>query len=379
MLRKLLSFLLSLFIILPYCIQTFAADEYKYDQNISALLHDAFLSNYDDSQYGGAYIGDNNQLVINLPEDDAKSQKSFIDAANSKMRGSDAQGRIETKYVTYTMDILKKVVNTITLNMQKLNVSGVGIDEENNCIVIDAPSEIDADKLKSSILSLVSEQKVKFNADAIQVNKSDLTIEPTVQVRPGRSCRVNTGTGTVTCGAIIEYSGQYHNRNVFIIPGHMCALGSSVCVGNYLLGTVIQRRYGGAYDFAYVLNNGHSCPSVLPNGETLPTNVYYNPPQNLSVTAYGATSGRQTGRILQTNYSYTTSSGAVMSGMLKTSYKAINGDSGAPVWSGSTVGMQSASALGSSGQWTSSSFSICTVMYNLIRRYSTYDIELEVF
>ena len=164
-----------------------------------------------------------------------------------------------------------------------------------------------------------------------------------------------------------------------MVLGHAVSINDKVYIGNDLLGTVIEREFGKQYDFAYVENSGNKITNKLPNGDTLPYgSAYNNPPKNLSVSAYGCVSGKQSGKILLTNYSCV-ASGTTVTGMLKTSYKAVGGDSGAPVWSGSPVGMQSLSALGSNGEWTKNSYSVCTVLYELCKRGSAHDIYLATF
>ena len=166
----------------------------------------------------------------------------------------------------------------------------------------------------------------------------------------------------------------------FLIPGHAVALYDKVYIGNTLLGTVIERAFQNQYDFAYVENNGNTATNKLPNGNTLPLgSAYSDPPQGLNLSAYGCVSGKQSGKILSVNYSNSID-GVAVKGMLKTSYKAVHRDSGAPVWSSdSPIGMQSASALSSNGASVSGSFTICTVLYEICKRGSVHDIYLTIF
>ena len=115
------------------------------------------------------------------------------------------------------------------------------------------------------------------------------------------------------------------------------------------------------------------------DGTTIPygSPITY-PTQYLNITMYGDTSGKKTGQITLTNQSYTIQ-GITFSGMLQTSNVSVGGDSGAPVWADAPVGMIVGATL-SNGNWVpGSSFSVCSVLENLTRRYSTYDIYLSTF
>lgn len=80
-----------------------------------------------------------------------------------------------------------------------------------------------------------------------------------------------------------------------------------------------------------------------------------------SVTAYGATSNKQSGFILNNDFSYTLNGVAITHGV-KASFKAASGDSGAPVTvyyanNGRCIlGLQSAIHLDSNSNWTYSMY-----------------------
>lgn len=105
---------------------------------------------------------------------------------------------------------------------------------------------------------------------------------------------------------------------------------------------------------------------------------YTYPPTGLSVSAYGSVSGYQTGKILASNYTEKYN-GVTMTNMLKTSYKAVHGDSGAPIWGGnSAVGMQSASHLRNNA-WYDGAYSICMPMSTVCNRTSSTNFWLTTF
>lgn len=367
-----------------------------YSQDVSVELLDDFLSNYNDSMYGGAYIGDNGQLVVNLLEEN-EQQQEFINEKNTEMKkmrfSTDELSKIDVTYVEYSMEFLKKILDKLYPYMSELGIIGMGIDEMNNRIVIDAKPEFSEIEMKLKLttemekeINLESEKsnyQISYLADyeLFEINRLNGTLEDTASVKAGTKVWEDSDFPfTVAWGALIEFSGEHKGKNVFLVPGHAVEVGDTVKIGNTTLGKVIVKHYGGIYDFAYVENAGNTFTSKLPNGENLPvTSAYSNPPQNLSVTAYGSVSGKQTGKILLTNYQGVDSNGVSYYGMLKTSYKAIKGDSGGPVWSGSPVGMQSRAYL-VYGEWDEDeSFTTCTVLANLCNRYSTYDIFIQTF
>lgn len=152
------------------------------------------------------------------------------------------------------------------------------------------------------------------------------------------------------------------------------------------MGTVMWSKLNYGVDCAFVkkpavglFTDSWKFTDSLPDGQTLPLgSPYTEPPQGLIVSAYGSVSGYQTGKILATYYTETYD-GVTMTNMLKTSYKAVHGDSGAPVWGGgAAVGMQSASAL-SNGQWVSGSYTICMPMFTVCARVSDTNFWLTTF
>jgi hypothetical protein len=381
MIKKILSLMLCLTLLMSSVGFVSASDntgEQIYDQHSSVLLLEKFLEKYDASEYGGAFIDDDGHLVIRLLPSDNAEQIEYIysiQVGNDDLNGS----IVECQTAQHSLKYLVDIVDILTPHLVDLGVLGAGTDEKNNCVVIDAPTS-DTESIASirtGVMNILSDAGLDVDDSTIAINECEgLSVQATSTYNPGSSIN---GAYTLGWGATLEY-GTYSGQTVFLVPGHAVSLGSTISFGTTTIGSVIARQFGGLYDFAYVLNsNGHSVSSTLPNGTTLPLGAYASPPQGLSVTAYGATSHLQTGTILLTNYSDTVN-GTALTGMFKTSYKAVVGDSGAPVWNGSAIGMQSTSALSSTGAWVSgSSYSICTSIYRLCVRGSAYDIYLSTF
>lgn len=181
MLKKQLAVLFSVFLLLSIPNSEFAgtAERKQYQQDSSVQLLQDFLIEYDDSEYGGAYIGSNGQLVLNLVENNA-GQLAYISQKNNMVK-TDTNKPIEVRYVKYTMEYLKNIVDKITPHLSELGLLGVGIDEENNCIVLDAGPDYNSSAAQQKIFrntELLTNHNTNSNsADLFVVNQTDLTIE----------------------------------------------------------------------------------------------------------------------------------------------------------------------------------------------------------
>lgn len=102
-------------------------------------------------------------------------------------------------------------------------------------------------------------------------------------------------------------------------------------------------------------------------------------PVNTVVNCYGAVSGKESGVILSNNYNATVQ-GVALTDMVKTSYCAQSGDSGAPVtktmnyWDGreNLMGLHSASAVDGDGNW------IPGVSFSMFSKITNITSELDV-
>lgn len=208
MLKKQLAVFLLLFI--PNSAFAGAADRKQYQQASSVQLLQDFLTEYDDSEYGGAYIGSNGQLVLNLVENNA-GQLAYISQKNNMVK-TDANKPIEVRYVKYTMEYLKNVVDKITPHLSELGLLGVGIDEEKNCIVLDAGPDYNFSAVQQKICRntelLINHNMNSNRADLFVVNQTDLTIENTAA----------------------ENSVQKEQRVSVLLQQHGCSRGSAHAV-----------------------------------------------------------------------------------------------------------------------------------------------------
>lgn len=349
-----------------------------YDQEASVECLNRFLSEFDETEYAGAYIDDFGGLVINLLENNHE-QIEFINNENDFLFINKIDTRVRYDFAKNSLSYLKSVVKKFEEHLSPDGVFSVSIDEEKNKIVLDMYCTSDMEEKSALKLeNLINSLGYCTDDEMFNINKTDCVLQTTASIRPGSKFKIGSSSFTVAWGAKIEHSGGNKGKYVFLIPGHCSSVNNSVYFGSTYVGKVIERDFGGSYDVGYVENSNHSMGAVFSNAETLPYgSPYRNPPQGLIITSYGSVSGKQSGKILQTNYS-TTVDNVQLSGVYKASYKAIGGDSGAPVFSSSPVGMQSCSLL-SNGNWVSSSYSIFVPMYNICERNSIHDIFLTTF
>jgi hypothetical protein len=317
--------------------------------------------------YAGSYFDTEGNLVFNLVNNDGGEIKGLFQKNNLDLTN------IRFKKVNYSLTYLEKIIEKLNKNMLELAVTAIELDEENNKInvYVDSLSDVKTNTIR----------KV-FSTPAIEFKKQESSVVPTTDVINGTSASDPYSSFTIGFAAKNNSSGKVG----FVLPGHIPAsIGQSITYGGSEIGKLTTKVLGGSTDASWVARtepliggpkwkavktfmNGNSWSSFVSAG--------YTYPQNATVYAYTAGSGRTSGVILSSNFSVI-SGGIQFTNMCKANYKAILGDSGAAVCIPnsaypndfslmSIVGTQSSSYL-PNGQWVNgTSYTVFSKLYNVM-------------
>ena len=126
-----------------------APNTQEYDQHVSSVLSDKIRATCTDADYSKACVA-----------------------------------KAEEWHTKYDREFLKSIVDALTPYIEELGILGLGIDEENNCIVIDVPTTCQMAQLKANIADFLIKTAVVSTVEdgLFVVNKTDLTIQYTASV-----------------------------------------------------------------------------------------------------------------------------------------------------------------------------------------------------
>ncbi len=320
---------------------------------------------YTDS-YAGAYIDDQGNLNINIVGDFSKLKSNVND------------NNIKYNNAKWSMNQLEKALEKINKNMDALNIKATELDEKNNTIIV-YMKDINNESMKKII------EESSF--PDITFKQTDLEISFSGDVINGNPVTVPVGTGTATDTIGIGVINNSTGKKGFLMPGHTAAsVGCTATYAGNAVGTLKKKVLGGAVDGSFVECNSSYTPTQrFMNGDT-----YVNSsvdPANLIVGGYvekyGRVSGKTTGYI--TSLSYTANINGTQMTLVKADYKSLSGDSGGAIayWryvgSGSSVhsvmGLQSANALDSNGNWVpGASFSLFSKIDGIFNALGVSDL-----
>lgn len=316
--------------------------------------------------YAGSYLDSEGNLVFNLANSDGKEIKDLLENSNIDST------KIKFNNVKYSLSYLEGVLSILKESMVNLGISATELDEQNNKIYIYLDS-LDKEKINkiNNILKI---------SDMIEFKKQELVIKSTATttVKNGTSVTVNGYGATIGFAAKETSTGKIG----FVIPGHMkfvASVGDTVKYNGSNMGKISNMIFSGGTDACFVTRNDTTWKATksFMNGDAWSSfyTLGYTYPQNTAITAYEGVSGKQTGVILSNDFSYTYG-GTILTSMCKSSYKAIEGDSGGAVCTQNSAspndntlkcitGMQSASALNSDGSWGTGCYSIFSKITNI--------------
>lgn len=284
--------------------------------------------------YGGMYIDDNEDLVVQIVEDKIPQKSSAEYAKYLEIFNNSRIEYVKTSY-TELENILDRINEYIESNVEVRNYFRTAyIDLDLNSVVVGLKNNnIDE---RSAIINLVGDSNL------IVFTKSEGS-EPTVTLSPGSAVKSCT----------MGFRARYNGHSGLITAGH-CVMDKNEN-GNYEtvpnIGPVEIKLLGGSVDVAFI----EGSDSNLSLTNTLKYSLY--PATSLSTTfvssfvvngqiigKVGAKTLAQSGKITQSNITiYDEDHDVTLTNMVEASAKNEKGDSGGPVF---TMNKASADILG---------------------------------
>ena len=304
------------------------------DEEANALenyeeLEEAIEENQElESHYSGAYINNNDELVVVLEKDCGEEIVEDVEKIDDD---------IEIKYAQYTLEELEHAKEDLTKVMENKKelfdfVNAIYIDEMNNCIVIDI-IDISDEKIEFIKKYISRDVHIAFNG----VEKSDIVSGEATALKGGQAIYVRNG-GSVGRGSIgfraKTSDGKYYG---FVTAGHVGKyLGQKVYADKAckkLIGTVIRRQQSGSVDAAFV--------RITNSNYTMSNGIYYknvnlnssvaNPVQGATVYKSGSSTGWTSGKVKYTNCNVKIDNRS-FTNLAKADYASKSGDSGGTVY-----------------------------------------------
>jgi streptogrisin D len=262
-----------------------------------------------DTQLGaaaaGSYVDSAGKLVVNV-----------TDAATAK---SVAASGATPRYVTHSGAVMAAADATLKAELKTPGTS-FGLDPVSNKIVVSADSTVTGAKL-AAVKAIVAKLGDKASFETIPG-----VLRPTI----------SGGDAIYTSGSRCSLGFNVRNSagtNYFLTAGHCTRGSSSWNNGSATLGTTAGSSFPGN-DYGIVrYTTNVSRPGTVGSQEIITART---PSVNENVTRRGSTTGTRTGRVTQLNSTVTYAEGSV-SGLIRTTVCAQPGDSGGPLYAGTTA------------------------------------------
>lgn len=271
--------------------------------------------------YGGAYVGDDNVLVVNVttPSDNVKKEIQEITESQN----------VKFKEVMYSYEQLMDLYEIISDKMKnsdlKEKINCFYVDETNNRVVVEV---LDDKAINDFNQEILCNEAVTFN-----VVKEAISTDATIQ--PGD--RLTIGNGGYSAGWRawrINGSGNYVEG--FITSAHGNSVSDEVrTASGTVFGTIGVRAMSDTVDaaFAKCTNNTIELSNVIKySGNSLKDRSYIiSIPEGYTVYKVGNTTGLTSGKVISNNCSMSVY-GITISDFVKTDYTSEGGDSGGLVY-----------------------------------------------
>lgn len=296
----------------------------------TGLTKSISTSDYPDF-FGGAYVNDIGDLVINTTGDSVDARTMILDRIDSKNIIT-KQCKYPYKTLLAIMDDLNKFIfdkgNKATIEM--LGIHGFYISDKENKVVVKL-AQCSNDKIQAFKNLVLNSQIINFE----------------------ESAEMSQVHANMNCGSEFEYRlyGKYYYGSVgyrvkdfsdecIIVSAHVVTtLGQPIYYNGIEAGTCVDRQMSGSIDAALCrITTSSYTPTNIIEGTSisLPTAIA-TPLSGVMVNMRGKTTQTVvTGNIVNTNATETFAlpgGGSItLSGIVSASYYGASGDSGGPVW-----------------------------------------------
>ncbi|WP_431045154.1 S1 family peptidase [Streptomyces sp. P1-3] len=198
------------------------------------------------------------------------------------------------------------------------------VDKATNTLVVTADSTVS----QAEIAKI--KKTAGANADAIEVKRTSGTFSKLISGGDA----IYSSSGRCSLGFNVRNSS---GTNYFVTAGH-CTEGAGTWYSNSGRSTVIGPTAGSSFptnDYGLVRYSGSVTPSGTVGGQDITRAA--NPTVGQTVTRRGSTTGTHSGRVTGLNATVNYGGGDVVYGMIQTTVCAEPGDSGGPLYSGTTA------------------------------------------
>ncbi len=267
-----------------------------------AVTLDAQLGDRD----AGSYVDAGGKLVVNVT--DAATAKS-VTAAGATAR-----------YVKHSGATLAAANETLTARLKTPGTS-FAVEPISNQLVVTADATVKGAELKA-VKALVAEL-----GDAARLEIEAGTLSTTISGGDA----IYTGGSRCSLGFNVRSSA---GTQYFLTAGHCTAGGSTWTNGSVTLGTRAGSSFpGNDYGIVRYTNTTIAKPGAVGSVDITGAST---PAVNTTVTRRGSTTGTRSGRVTALNATVNYAQGSV-TGLIRTTVCAQPGDSGGPLYSGSTA------------------------------------------
>lgn len=273
--------------------------------------------------YGGAYIDDNNKLVVYITEDIKTNLKSSL---TSIMNNQD----VVIKKGKYSYNRLNEIMDKI--NEFKINNPNSNISDNFLCYYLsDSGNEIVVELQRFDANSIRTFKETVCNSEAIRFIQAEGKPYDVANVNPGNLVTIGSTSGSV------GYRAKLSGKEGIVTAGHVISLNNYLEFGGMTFAKCTKYQYSGSVDasFCEILTPPGYTPTntLLVNGvtSTLSTTIS-EPGVGTTINKIGQKTGHSSGKILNSNASLTVN-GITFTNLTSASFKADRGDSGGIVYS----------------------------------------------
>lgn len=285
--------------------------------------------------YGGAFINENDKLVVLVTNSQFNRQKNIEDIVGSK------NSIVKPCQYSYRQlndimnDLNELLLNNPSKNPAIENITQAKLMEADNSIVVEL-LECTEEKINEFKENLINSPMIKFNqAKGFGSTEATTTFEPGTKVY----CTKHNSSVEHSSAALGYRVMKGDGTKGVVVSGHFMHEGNGLYAMNNdqkyeIIGSCIDSQESGSIDAAFCELDFSVCDVAQSPISDFPLdlNPIRSPPVGASVTKYTYT-GISSGKITSTNVSARFKNGVVITNMLSADYKSQPGDSGGPIYS----------------------------------------------
>ena len=303
--------------------------------------------------FGGMYINQNGNLVVNIVNSDNSTQTTTLSLEYlNKSKSLQLDNSIIKNYVEYSYEDLENVNQTIidyfiTNGVTNSNFISNYIDTISNKVIVEL-KDISVDEQQKFKNEVVDSEMIEFKQGE-RVNLK-ATYKAGAEISTSGSAYNSSGAYMlVNKYCSIGFRAKYNGTNGYVTAGHCFGFMdyniNLSATASY--GTFVKRVYNQSMDAAFI-SSSHTISNNLQNPgyqasfiNTTGSNYF------TTGTAVGSAgyNGYKSGLISSLNYSTTDENGYYHTNLVKTNFSVVQGDSGGPVFTISTSTLTSGCPL----------------------------------